>query len=193
MPGAAAVAQKGRSSGAVSKTSINKHRRRIFWERREWMPSSCYLWFLRTYLFSHVLNIISINSPLNYVIWSVRFLPRAQMLWVRARLLSNVRSCVLKKSSETFFYTWNMKANRHDYDAIVSVCVLYAAHGIEQQTMLNPYMRYISEEKCIVGRRLLACRCELVEGEHSFRARCESTIHRRFASLFRIASSVKRP
>ncbi len=42
----------------------------------------------------------------------------------------NVRSSILKKSSETFFYTWNMKANRHDYDNIFSVCVLYAAHGI---------------------------------------------------------------
>ncbi len=30
MPGAAAVAQKGRSGGAVSKTSVNKHRRRVF-------------------------------------------------------------------------------------------------------------------------------------------------------------------
>ncbi len=31
---------------------------------------------------------------------------------------------------------------------------------------------YISEEKCIVGQRHLACRRELAEGEHSFRARC---------------------
>ncbi len=31
--------------------------------------------------------------------------------------------------------------------------------------MLNPYMRYISEEKCIVGRHLLACRRELAEGK----------------------------
>ncbi len=31
------------------------------------MPNSCYLWYLRTYLISHVLNIISINSTLNYV------------------------------------------------------------------------------------------------------------------------------
>ncbi len=59
--------------------------------------------------------------------------------------------------------------------------------------MLNPYMRYISEEKCIVGRRHLACRCELAEGEHSFRARCESTVRRRFASLFRITLRVERP
>ncbi len=59
--------------------------------------------------------------------------------------------------------------------------------------MLNPYMRYISEEKCIVGRRHLACRRELAEGKHSFRTRCESTVGRRFASLFRIASSVKWP
>ncbi len=29
MPGAAAVVQKGASGGAVSKTSINKHRRRV--------------------------------------------------------------------------------------------------------------------------------------------------------------------
>ncbi len=32
---AAAVAQKGESGGAVSKTSVNKHRRRVFWEREE--------------------------------------------------------------------------------------------------------------------------------------------------------------
>ncbi len=31
------------------------------------MPNSSYLWYLRTYLISHVLNIISINSTLNYV------------------------------------------------------------------------------------------------------------------------------
>ncbi len=42
--------------------------------------------------------------------------------------------------------------------------------------MLNPYTRYISEEKYIVGRRHLACRRELAEGEQSFRALCESTI-----------------
>ncbi len=64
---------------------------------------------------------------------------------------------------------------------------------IEQRTMLNPYMRYISEEKYIVGWCHLACRSELAEGEQSFRARCESTIPQRFASLFRIAFSVERP
>lgn len=44
VPGAAAVAQKDESGGAVSKTSVNKHRRRVFQERREWMLSSCYHW-----------------------------------------------------------------------------------------------------------------------------------------------------
>ncbi len=92
------------------------------------MLSSCYLWFLRTYLFSHVLNIISINSPLNYVIW-VSVFSHVRKCYESERV-NSVRSSVLKKSSETFFYTWNMKANRHDYDTIFSVCVLYAAHGI---------------------------------------------------------------
>ncbi len=64
---------------------------------------------------------------------------------------------------------------------------------IEQQTMLNPYMRYISEENYIVGRRHLACRHELAEDEQSFPALCESTVWRRFAWLFRIALSVEWP
>ncbi len=59
--------------------------------------------------------------------------------------------------------------------------------------MLNPFTRYISEEKCIVGQRLLACRRELAEGEQSFRAQCESTVPLRFAWLFCIALSVERP
>ncbi len=59
--------------------------------------------------------------------------------------------------------------------------------------MLNPYMRYISEEKCIVGRRHLACRRELAEGKQSFRARCESNIRQRFALIFHNALSAKRP
>lgn len=33
---------------------------------------------------------------------------------------------------------------------------------IEQRTMLYPYTRYISVEKCIVGRCPLACRCESI-------------------------------
>ncbi len=45
--------------------------------------------------------------------------------------------------------------------------------------MLNPYTRYISEEKCIVGWRHLACRRELAEGEQSFCARCESYVRHR--------------
>ncbi len=49
------------------------------------------------------------------------------------------------------------------------------------------------KKKCIVGRRHLSCRRELAEGEHSFRARSESNIRGRFASLFRIALSVERP
>ncbi len=54
MPGAAAVAQKGESGGAVSKTSINKHQKKsILREKR--MRSSCYYWYLKTDLFSHVL------------------------------------------------------------------------------------------------------------------------------------------
>ncbi len=55
--------------------------------------------------------------------------------------------------------------------------------------MLNPYTRYISEEKYIVGWRHLVCRHELAEGEQSFRARCESTVCQRFALLFHIALS----
>ncbi len=56
------------------------------------------------------------------------------------------------------------------------------------------HMRYIRfmKKKCFVVRRHLACRRELAEGEHSFRAACESNIHRRFASLFHIAFSVER-
>ncbi len=49
--------------------------------------------------------------------------------------------------------------------------------------MLNPYMRCISEEKCIVGRRQLACKHELAEGDQSFRARCENNVRRQFDSL----------
>ncbi len=74
----AAGAQKGKEWWR-SKTSVNKTQKSIR-ERREWMPRSCYLWYLETDLFSHVLYIISINSALNYVIWSVRFLPRARVL-----------------------------------------------------------------------------------------------------------------
>ncbi len=64
---------------------------------------------------------------------------------------------------------------------------------IEQWTMLNPYTRYISEEKYIVGWRHLACKHELAEREQSFRALCESTVHRQFTSLFRIVLSLERP
>ncbi len=64
---------------------------------------------------------------------------------------------------------------------------------IEQRTMLNPFTRYISEEKYIVVRIHLVCRRELAEGEQSFRARCESTVHLQFASLFLIALRVERP
>ncbi len=35
-------------------------------------------------------------------------------------------------------------------------------------------MRCISEEKCIAGRRHLACRCELAEGDQSLCTRCET-------------------
>ncbi len=59
--------------------------------------------------------------------------------------------------------------------------------------MLNLYTRKLHEEKCIAGRRHLACRHELAEGDQSFRAQCESTICRWFASLFRSVLSVKWP
>ncbi len=59
--------------------------------------------------------------------------------------------------------------------------------------MLNPYTRYISEEKCIIGWHHLACRRELAEGDQFFRTRCESTVRLRFALPFRIVLSVKRP
>ncbi len=44
---------------------------------------------------------------------------------------------------------------------------------IKQGTMINPYTRYISEEKYIVGRHHLACWSDLAEGEKLFR---ESTV-----------------
>ncbi len=49
------------------------------------------------------------------------------------------------------------------------------------------------KKKCIVGRRHLACRRELAEGEKSFRALCESNIRWRFASIFHIVLSVEKP
>ncbi len=55
MTGAAAVAQKDENGGGVSKTSVNKQRSRVSWIR-EWMLSSCYRWYLRADLFSHVLH-----------------------------------------------------------------------------------------------------------------------------------------
>ncbi len=81
------------------------------------------------------------------MIWSVCFLSRVQMLWVRARLLSNVRSSVLKNRVKHFSTHEIWKQIDTIMTLLVSVYVLYAAHGIEQQTMLNPYMRYISEDK----------------------------------------------
>ncbi len=51
--------------------------------------------------------------------------------------------------------------------------------------MLNPYTRYISEEKCIVGRCHLMCRHELAEGNTFFRTLCESTIRCDSLSLHR--------
>ncbi len=59
--------------------------------------------------------------------------------------------------------------------------------------MLNPYSRYISEEKGIVGSAPPGVQaCELAESDQSFRVQCESNVRRR-ASLFHIALSVKRP
>ncbi len=70
---------------------------------REWMPSSCYLWFLRTYLFSHVLNIISITVFLS------RFgaFLRSEMKF--AKLLvqppHHLVTCAHDKNSFSFFWT----------------------------------------------------------------------------------------
>ncbi len=33
-----------------------------------------------------------------------------------------------KENQVKYFYTWNIKANKHDYGDIFSECVLYAAH-----------------------------------------------------------------
>ncbi len=60
-------------------------------------------------------------------------------------------------------------------------CIINVKMRIEQ--ILNPCTRYVSEEKCIAVRRHLAYSCELAEGDHSVRARCESTFHRQFALL----------
>ncbi len=64
--------------------------------------------------------------------------------------------------------------------------------GIDQSIIKHTKSACL-KKKCIVGRRHLACRRELAEGEHWFRARCKSNICGRFASLFRIALSVERP
>ncbi len=50
--------------------------------------------------------------------------------------------------------------------------------------MLNPYTRYISEEKCIVGRRHLACMRELAEGEHSPRFFASRSVWKGLKSAF---------
>ncbi len=50
------------------------------------------------------------------------------------------------------------------YINLLYLAILIYILYIEQQTMLNPYMRVISDEKCIAGRRHLACRRELAEG-----------------------------
>ncbi len=63
----------------------------------------------------------------------------------------------------------------------------------EQRTMLNPYTRYIYEEKCIAGWSHLAYTCELAEGAQLFPALCESNVCRRFTSLFHITLSVEWP
>ncbi len=51
------VAQKGKEWGRCLENQCKHNRREYserFRERREWMPSSCYLWYLSTDLFSHV-------------------------------------------------------------------------------------------------------------------------------------------
>ncbi len=76
---------------ALSYECKNTEVEAFFHKRKEWMLSSCYCWYLRTD-YSHMFfiqNNISINSPLNYVIWrapSIIFHER-ECLWVRARSL----------------------------------------------------------------------------------------------------------
>ncbi len=64
---------------------------------------------------------------------------------------------------------------------------------IVKQTMLNPFTRCISEEKCIVAQRHLACRRELAEGDQLFHTLCESTVVGDSPHFLRIVASVKRP
>ncbi len=66
MPGAAAVHKKAGGWRCFENQCKQTQKKSILREKRV-DAESCYLWFLRTYLFSHVLNIISINSRLNYV------------------------------------------------------------------------------------------------------------------------------
>ncbi len=62
----------------------------------------------------------------------------------------------------------------------------------EQQTMLNPYTRYIYVYIYTYIRHL-AYTCELAEGAQLFPALCESNVCRRFTSLFHITLSVEWP
>ncbi len=55
MIGAAAVAQKCENGGAVFENQCKQTPKKSIPERREWMLSSCYRWYLRTDLFSYVL------------------------------------------------------------------------------------------------------------------------------------------
>ncbi len=54
--GAAAVAQKGKSGGAVSKTSVNKHRRRIFWAipREKRVDAALVIFSIWEQIYSHM-------------------------------------------------------------------------------------------------------------------------------------------
>ncbi len=68
---AAAVAQKGERGGTVSKTSVKKHCRRLFWERRGCVLVLFHIWEQICSRMSFIHHIISNNSPLN-VIWRAR-------------------------------------------------------------------------------------------------------------------------
>lgn len=43
------------------------------------------------------------------------------------------------------------------------------------------------------GQRHLVCRRKLAEGDPSLRVRCESSIHQRFTTVYRVAFSVNGP
>ncbi len=110
--------------------------------------------------------------PVWLCMWQIN--ENLEPIWVWARSLS--RSSVLKKKnlSETFFYTWNMKANRH---MIMTIYFLYISDNVKSIYEIG--LHVWGKMHCWLAH--LACRRELAEGEQSFPARCESLVRLRFA------------